>query len=185
MNKKSKIILAFVLLAYVTCFLLFKYSNSQGILKQSILKGTTIFSFTFHTNLSVIVLLIIAFFCIDKLIQKVKDKSYLLVVVLFLISTFCICLPGHFIVSQADGSEMREYFFTHEIKRVDINDHWISYQISGGYDKKFHYNPEYPCFRYCDGFFARKYQVGKDSYFEVFNGLGPFLNLEDEEGINN
>lgn len=185
MNKKSKIILGFVLLAYATCFLLFKYSNSQGILKQSLLKGTTIFSFTFHNSYWVIVLLIIAFFCIDKLIQKVKEKHYLLASMFFFISTFSLCLPGHFIVTQADGSEMREYFFTHELKRVDINDHWISYQISGGYDKKFHYNPEYSCFRYCDGILLRRYQVGKNSFFEVFNGFGPLLNLEDEEGIKN
>lgn len=185
MTKKSKIILAVLLLAYATCFLLFKYSNSQGELKQSILKGTTIFTFTFHTNFSVIIVLIIAFFCIDKSILKVKEKSYLLAFVFFLISTISICLPGHFIVTQADGSEMREYFFTHEIKRVDIDDQWISYQISGGYDKKFHYNPEYPCFRYCDGILLRRYQVGKNVTFDVFNGLGPFLNLEDEEGIIN
>lgn len=185
MNKIGKIIVGLLLIAYLTCILLFKYSYAQGTAKQVLLGGTAIFSFTFHSITSILCLLLLSFFSVDKFFNSIFKKQFLRGLAFFCVSLFCIALPGHFVTTQADGSEMREYIFFYELKQCEITDSWVSEQIAGGYDRKYHYKPDYSCFRYCDSFFIRHYQVGKNEMFNVFNGFGPLFNLEDEDFYRN
>ena len=80
---------------------------------------------------------------------------------------------------------MREFLFFYELKEIEITDDWVNTYIYEGYDKKYNYNPDYPCFPYCDSFFIRHYQVGKNETFNVFNGIGPVFNFEDEDRYKN
>lgn len=185
MNKAGKIILGIFLLGYVIGILLFKYSGGQGTAKQVLLGGTTIFSFTFRSDFSIFILSILSFFSINKLYSSILKKHFIYGLLFSCASLFCIVLPGHFIATQSDGSEMREYLFFCEIKKTEIVDLWIAEKISGGYDKAYHYNSDYPCFRYCDSFFTRQYQIGKNEMFNVFNGIGPLFNLENETFYKN
>ena len=185
MNKTGKIILGLLLLVYLTIFLLFKYSNPQGEVKEALLGGSTMFSFTFHSNISIFILLILSFFSVDRFFSSIFKKQFLRGLLLFCISLFCIVLPGHFIATQYDGSEMREYLFFYQIKQYEISNDWVNIQIAECFDKNHNYISDNSRLRYYDTFFIRHYQVGKNETFNVFNGIGLLFNFEEGDFYKN
>ena len=184
-SKISVLILAAILLIYGIAIFYFKYSDAQGWLKQAIMGGTIMYLFTFRSDLSICILLILAFFCLLFMVRLIQSRRFILSSVLIVPGLFCLLLPIHFVATNVFGESMKEYLGFIEIKKVEIDDNWGSAMIAGGYDRSFHHNTEYRCFRYCDSFFRRNYQVGKTENFSVFNGIGPLFNLEDEKMYKN
>lgn len=124
---------------------------------------------------SITIILLIHGFVLYQFVYKKRTKPLINILIL-ITSIGLIFLSGQIIVKTQD--KITESFSLLIIRQVEIKDRAIINYNLNGYDAKYHFKKEYSCYPFCDRFFTRDYQIGKDSVFKVFCGIGPTFRLE-------